>query len=330
VKSCRFLFIAILGVIVSTRAQALLTRHGSEPLGCSGWSAPLTEIVNDPARVSGEIGPLGPIARFYYRGDLAAFVRVLSKYTALPQRSRVVYLGTGLDSEDDFELCINLEGHGFLHLNANGHIPLDQIKIPAGIVVEAFPEPGEPTNPEENARLAQQRKRIVEAVANWKATPVVAASGVLAPSINALGPDGNALLPEHFKDKVALLVFWSLHDPASIRQFGVLENLRREFAGRPVQIISLCVDEDWEEWQRMMNEQGFIDFGDGPKPFNSDHQWWQLIQDAQSPSTAVSFGMFKTPDAFLIGPDGRLGALHIPSEKLREAVNASLRSISVK
>jgi hypothetical protein len=330
VKPCCYLIVAVFGAIVTAPAHALLTRHGSEPVVCSGWSAGITEIVNDPARVSGEIGPLGPIARFHYRGDLAAFERVLAKYSALPQRSRVLYLRLRSDDEDDFTLSINLEGQGFLHLNADGRLSLDQIRIPAGVAVEVFPELSEPTSAEEKARLVQQRKRVAEAVANWKARPVVAALGAIAPAINALGPDGNAFFPEHVKGKIVLLVFWSLHEPASIRQFGVLENLRKEFAGQPIQIISLCIDEDWEPWQRLLNEQGFFDLGDGPKPFNSDHQWWQLIQDANAPPTAASYGVSKTPAAFMIGLDGRLGAVGIQSEKLRETVSVALRSMPVK
>jgi hypothetical protein len=325
-----FVLSLLLTAILAPRVDALVTQHGSEPLGCSGWSAALTEIVNDPARVSGEFGPIAPIARFHYRGDLAAFERVLSKYAALPQQPRALYLQAGADMENDFDLSITYEGHGFLHFNAAGRIPLEQLKIPAGVVVEVLPEVAEPVDPQEKARLLERRKRIADFVATQKTLPAGVASdgltpGALAPPINAVAADGNAFFPEHIKGKVVLLVFWSLHEPASIRQFGVLENLRKEFAGRRLQIISLCVDEDWDAWQRVMRDQGSVDFGQGLKPFDSDQQWWQLIQAARAPSTAAAYGATKTPAAFLTGLSGRFVALQIPSEKLREIVNETLR-----
>jgi Thioredoxin-like len=314
-----------------TRVQALVTQHGTERVSCSGWSAELSEIVNDPARVSGMIGPLGPSGRFHYRGDLAVFERVLAKYAALPQQSRIVYLRAGSDHEYDFDLSITYEGYGFLHLNTSGRIPLEQLKIPAGVAVEHLPEGGEPIDPQEKARLVAQQKRIADFVAAHKASSTgTLGPGALSPAINALASDGNAFLPEHVKGKLVLLVFWSLREPASIRQFGVLENLRKEFDGQPLQIISLCIDEDWEAWQRVMRDQGPVDFGDGAKPFDSDHQWWQLIQAPRAPATAAAYGVTKTPAAFLIGSDWRLVAANVPSAKQRDTVNAALQSVRAK
>jgi hypothetical protein len=325
----------LLAAIMAPRVHALVTQHGTEHVGCSGWSEALTEIVNDPARVSGEVGPLAPSAHFHYRGDLAAFERVLAKYAALSKQPHTLYLEAGIDRGDDFDLSITHEGHGFLHFNAAGRIPLEQLKIPAGVAVEALPGVAEPVDPQEKARVLEQRKRVADFVAAHKELTTVAAAaaftpGTPAPPINAIGPDGNAFFPEHIKGKMMLLVFWSLHEPASIRQFGVLENLRREFAGQPLQIISLCTDDDWDAWQRVMLDQGSLDFGQGPKPFNSDPQWWQLIQAPRAPNTAAAYGVTKTPAAFLIGLDGRLGAVQIPSEKVRDIVNDALRSVRTR
>jgi len=150
------------------RAHALVTEHGSERLNCSGWSAPLAEIVNDKARASGRIGPLAPSARFEYTGGLEVFQRILAKYVALPQPVHVLYLQTGFDIQSDFELSITQEGQGFLHFNAGGRIPLDQIKIPTGLSVEFLPATGEPIDPEERARHAAQQKRLAAFAADHK------------------------------------------------------------------------------------------------------------------------------------------------------------------
>jgi hypothetical protein len=151
--------------------HALVTEHGSEPLSCSGWAKPLTEIVNDKARVGGRIGPLAPSARFQYTGDLDAFQRVLAKYVALPQREHILYLQTGFGLQRDFELSITQEGHGFLHFNSDGRIPLDQIKIPAGVSVEFLPDVGEPIDPEKKAHHAAQQKRLAAFAAAHKLPP---------------------------------------------------------------------------------------------------------------------------------------------------------------
>jgi hypothetical protein len=166
----RFSLAALLAAsFVVPRSQACISEHTTEPLGCSGWSAPLTEIVNDQARVSGRIGPLAPSARFEYAGDRAAFQRVLGKYAALPQAQRILYLQTGFGLEHDFELTITNEGHGFLLFNVGGQIPLEQLKIPDGLEVEALPEVAEPVDPRQKARALAQQKRLRDFIAARKA-----------------------------------------------------------------------------------------------------------------------------------------------------------------
>jgi hypothetical protein len=165
---------ALSAITFAPPADALVTEHGSEPLGCSGWSAPLTEIINDKARVGGRIGPLAPSARFEYTGDLDVFARVLAKYAALPQPEHILYLQAGFGLQSDFDLSITQEGHGFLHFNAGGRIPLDQIKIPAGLSVEFLPATGEPIDPQEKARHDAQQKRLAAFAAAHKPPPTPA------------------------------------------------------------------------------------------------------------------------------------------------------------
>ena len=157
------------GWILVSEANALVTRHGSERVGCSGWSEGLTAIVNDQSRVSGEIGPLAPSARFQFDGDLEAFQRVLEKYAGLQQAQRVLYLQTGLGSGHDYELSITGAGQGFLHWNANGRIPLDRLKIPTGVAVEFLPDVIEPAASEAKAQSAALRAQLEAFAAAHKA-----------------------------------------------------------------------------------------------------------------------------------------------------------------
>ena len=143
-----------------SEANALITTHRTERLGCSGWSEGLTAIVNDQSRVSGEIGPLAPSARFQFDGDLEAFQRVLEKYAGLQQAQRILYLQTGVGSGHDYELSITGGGQGFLHWNASGRIPLDRLKIPTGVAVEFLPDVIEPAGAEAKAQASALRARL--------------------------------------------------------------------------------------------------------------------------------------------------------------------------
>ena len=66
-------------LVIAFKADARVTMHGREELHCSGWSAGLTAIVNHPARLSGQVGPLGPLARFQFAGDTDVFNQVLAQ-----------------------------------------------------------------------------------------------------------------------------------------------------------------------------------------------------------------------------------------------------------
>ena len=125
-----------------------MTYHEREPLKVSGWSAELTEIVNDKARFGGRIGPYGPSAEFQYRGGVEAFQRVLEKFAKLPGQRARLYLHSGAGTPQarqqtpeahDFALSIAVTGEGSLHVFA-GRIPLESMKIPPNVVVAAAPE----------------------------------------------------------------------------------------------------------------------------------------------------------------------------------------------
>jgi hypothetical protein len=159
-------------LVMTLKANALVTMHGREELHCSGWSPELTSIVNHPARVSGQIGPLAPSARFKFSGDTEVFNQVLAQYAALDQPWRVLYLSADvLSVEDDqgFELSITHEGHGFLHLRNPSRIQLAHLKIPKGVAVEVLPPTGWPINPEQQARLEAEQKVIEAFSASHKA-----------------------------------------------------------------------------------------------------------------------------------------------------------------
>lgn len=152
--------------------------HGREPLGSSGWSEGLTAIVNHPARVSGQIGPFGPAARFHFSGDTAVLNEVLGKYAALNQRSLIIYVQAGRgpivkgfkpDESHDFDLSINVQGEGFLHWYSLGRVRLEELKIPGVVVVEVATAITVPLGEEERALSEVEQKRLEEFVARRNA-----------------------------------------------------------------------------------------------------------------------------------------------------------------
>jgi Thioredoxin-like len=153
--------------------------------------------------------------------------------------------------------------------------------------------------------------------------------GQVVPPLLALAPDGRPALLEGCNGKYVLLVFWSIDDEASLRQFDQLRKLRRDFANdERLIIISVCVDDKWDAWRAFITSQGQVDYGDrrGKFDFSMDHRWWQVFNAPNEADSAVTYGVKETPRAFLIGPDRRLLATSLANEELRDAVVEVLRS----
>ena len=152
--------------------------------------------------------------------------------------------------------------------------------------------------------------------------------GQVAPPVLATLPDGNFDVENGWDGKFVLLSFWSMKDPASLRQFESLKAIRREFAGNPrLRMLSVCTDEDWDGWLRFQEGQGKVNYGDarGTFTFFMDHQWWNASQAASPFVSTDAYEVTRLPAAFLIGPDRRLRALWIPTDRLRDVVARALK-----
>jgi len=151
--------------------------------------------------------------------------------------------------------------------------------------------------------------------------------GEIAPPIEALSASGDVVLAHAYKGKVTLIVFWSMHDKAKMRLLDVLKKIRREFGGHEnFLMLSVCIDEDWEDWLDFCERQGKVDFGSGPRNFYDEDKWWQLTQAGLNAKahSAPKVGVVNTPAIFLIGPDNRLIAVRIPRDKLSTTIGAAL------
>jgi hypothetical protein len=152
--------------------------------------------------------------------------------------------------------------------------------------------------------------------------------GQKAPYVVALLPDGNFVMQANWHGKVVLLTFWSRKDASSLRQFELLKKIRKEFAkDERFWIVSVCTDEDWDAWLRFLESQGKVDYGDarGRFDFYMDHKWFNAFHDDANFNSAKAYGVKRLPEAFLIGPDGRVLAARVADERLRDTVAAALR-----
>ncbi|HEX4590396.1 MAG TPA: redoxin domain-containing protein [Gemmataceae bacterium] len=143
------------------------------------------------------------------------------------------------------------------------------------------------------------------------------------PTFPALGPDGSPLRLEDIRGKTVLLNFWSLKDAGVQRRFELLRDLRREFAAERFQIVSVCVDGEWDEWLAFLERQKPLDEKFPMRPLYSDARWWQFFYRPATEGQPTFSGRM-TQDSFLIGPDGKFIAMNVRDDKLRATVEAAL------
>jgi alkyl hydroperoxide reductase subunit AhpC len=168
---------------------------------------------------------------------------------------------------------------------------------------------------------------------SWLAPPEQLRVGQVAPPVVALTIGGNFDVPSHYRDKYALLTFWSLKDAAGLRQFEQLRKIRQGMAKEDrLVIVDVCTDDsenDHETWRRFLEIQGKVAYGDrdrpGPFHFYEDHKWVNTFQDGSDFVSSKAYGVERLPETFLIGPDGRLLAVRIPADKLGDVVAEALK-----
>jgi hypothetical protein len=145
-------------------------------------------------------------------------------------------------------------------------------------------------------------------------------------AVDAAG-DSYPMRQENLKGKVVLLAFWTL-DSKSMSGMPLerLGRLSREFAGdERCHIITVCVNgmDDWDAWTDFWLRHAR---GEGKAPRFGGFHWWVMMQsDAEEPTTARKYGVVDTPAYYPVGVDGRLAAVRIPPEELREAAGRLLK-----
>jgi hypothetical protein len=152
--------------------------------------------------------------------------------------------------------------------------------------------------------------------------------GAPAPSIAAINPDGNALLPEHTKGKAVLVVFWRLEKDAGL-PLERLRKLRTAYArnGRFL-ILTVCTnahDDNWAKWSRYLLAQGEVDYGDGKRRFIDDSRWWNTAEDPSVRRVASrAYRVERSPEYHVISPGGVLAGSRVAEDKLTPTIDKAL------
>jgi hypothetical protein len=92
-------------------------------------------------------------------------------------------------------------------------------------------------------------------------------------------------------------------------------------------MVSVSLDDDWDAWLALLNRQRPLDERSPLQPFASDAQWWHALHRPATGGSSNPYHVAATPQSFLVGPDGRLLAVGVPDEKLRDAVAAALGAV---
>lgn len=151
--------------------------------------------------------------------------------------------------------------------------------------------------------------------------------GDRAPEISALAADGNALTSNGLQGKVVLLTFWSMDDKNYEKVAEAFKAVRAAHRDQSdLQLISVCVDDDWERWMEYLDKQPPLDKEHPLQRFYSDRRWWQYVQVGGDETTANKYGVRQTPTTFLIDRAGKLAALNIVPVDIAKSVDRALKN----
>lgn len=161
--------------------------------------------------------------------------------------------------------------------------------------------------------------------------------------VGATVPEFNVSLPsaegvgferlEKSHKELFVLVFWSHQDRDRAEAIKVMSQLRRQFRNdKRFVMLSCCLDGEWEDWLKWMDEQTKLDVKkEWPNGFGSDSVWWHAysLEDMSDgfdkQSTLAPFELSSTPRLFVVGKNRKLIARDIKYDDLSKIVEKQLK-----
>lgn len=163
-----------------------------------------------------------------------------------------------------------------------------------------------------NCKNPEYIKNIDAIVANMEKVSL----GKPAPDFTAFTPDGKKVKLSDYYGQLLYIGFWASWSGWSAQEIPYFEQLRRDFAEKPVKfiLVSLDFEKDKNKWAAIISANKF--------------QSIQLIQDPESTVLKDSYFLNDFPRYFLIGKDGKIISVYAPrpTENIAETLNRIIGS----
>jgi alkyl hydroperoxide reductase subunit AhpC len=150
-------------------------------------------------------------------------------------------------------------------------------------------------------------KIIDEIVANMEKVGL----GKPAPDFTAFTPDGKKVKLSDYFGQLLYIGFWASWSDWSTQEIPYFEQLRRDFAGKPVKFIMVSLDfeKDKNRWAAIISKNNFGSI--------------QLMQDPKSTVLKDNYFMNDFPRYFLIDKEGKIISVYAPrpTENIAETIS---------
>jgi peroxiredoxin len=138
--------------------------------------------------------------------------------------------------------------------------------------------------------------------------------GKPAPNFTAYQPDGKKVNLSDYFGELLYIGFWASWSEWSLQEIPYFEQLRRDFAGKPVKfmLVSLDFEKDKKLWSAIIEKNNFGSI--------------QLMQDPKSTVLADSYYLNDFPRYFLIDKNGKIISVYAPrpTENIAETLNRAI------
>ncbi|MGW8316903.1 MAG: thioredoxin-like domain-containing protein [Bacteroidales bacterium] len=134
--------------------------------------------------------------------------------------------------------------------------------------------------------------------------------GKIAPDFVSSRPDGSELALSDLRGNYVLISFWAAWSKVSREENRVLKEAYETFRQYPFTILQVSLDDDREEWIRVIREEGLA---------------WEQVSDLQRWDSPVAnlYRVEKIPSNVLVDPEGRV----VDTDILGDALKTTLESI---